>query len=440
MPSSRLGVALAVLATLLLIPLAALWFLSAQTVLNWVEQPKAVGRATLVKVRAENPHGVRLLRVTIEQKGKRVTMAEESQPANRFAFRKGNPFRELTAVVGRDRFPELQEGQARLEVESVANDFRGASNRLTLDIQVILKPPALAVDTAAFPVFRGGSGMALFTPVGSWTQAGVRVGDREFPSFPKPGSDNERFALFAVPIDAPDDAAPVVFARNAAGMEATQPVPGKVARAKNRRRDFKINDRFLEKVVNELDPGGTGSLADRYLKINREMRQANNAVLEKLAAQTSPKPRWTERFERWPGAATESEFADVRSYIYDGRKIDEQVHLGVDLASTKQAPVTAAGDGAVVLAAKLGIYGNCVVIDHGAALQSIYAHLSELQVKAGDEVRRGQAIGRSGNTGLAGGDHLHFSVQVGGVQVSPFEWWNATWPKKTIFSRLGLAN
>lgn len=439
MSSSRLRAALAVLAALLLIPIGALWFLSAPTALTWVEQPKAIGRATLVKVRAENPHGIRLLRVTLEQQGKRVTMAEEFQPASRFLFRKGSPPREITAVAGRDRFPELQEGKARLEVESVANDFRGASDKLAMEIEVILKPPALAVDTAAFPVFRGGSGMVLFTPVGSWTQAGVRVGDREFASFPKPGSDNERFALFAVPIDAPDDAAPVVFARNAAGMEATQPVPGKVARAKNRRRDFKINDRFLQKVVNELDPGGKESLEERYLKINREMRQANNAVLEKLAAQTSPQPRWTERFERWPGAATESEFADVRSYIYEGRKIDEQVHLGVDLASTKQAPVTAAGDGAVVFAAKLGIYGNCVVIDHGAALQSIYAHLSELQVKTGDAVRRGQHIGRSGNTGLAGGDHLHFSMQVGGVQVSPFEWWNATWPKKTIFSRLGLA-
>ena len=429
-----------VLLLLLLLPLAALWFLSAATTLRWIDPPAAIGRATLVKVRAENPHGVRLLRVSLEQKGRRVVLAEETQPPSRFAFRKGSPPRELAVVAGRDRFPELQEGKALLLVESVANDFRGAAGRLTSEVDVILKPPALAVDSQAFPVFRGGAGLALFTPVGAWTAAGVRVGDREFPSFPKPGRENERFSLFAIPVDAPEDVAPVVFARNAAGMEATQPVPGKVAKHPSRRRDFKINDRFLEKVVSELDPGGSGPLEERYLKINRDLRQANNSVLEKLAAKTSPRLLWTDRFERWPGGAAQSEFADLRSYLYQGRKIDEQIHLGVDLASTKQAPVTAAGDGAVVFAARLGIYGNCVVLDHGAGLQSIYAHLSEISVEPGATVRRGQPLGRSGNTGLAGGDHLHFAMQVGGVQVTPFEWWNATWPRKTIFARLGLAN
>jgi murein DD-endopeptidase MepM/ murein hydrolase activator NlpD len=163
-------------------------------------------------------------------------------------------------------------------------------------------------------------------------------------------------------------------------------------------------------------------------------------VLEKLAARTAPKFLWTGRLERWPRAATQSEFADIRSYVYRGRQIDEQVHLGVDLASTKQAAVTAAGAGVVIFAEKLGIYGNCVVIDHGASLQSIYAHLSRISVQPGEAVRAGREIGRSGNSGLAGGDHLHFAVQVGGVPVTPFEWWNATWANKTVFARLGLGN
>jgi murein DD-endopeptidase MepM/ murein hydrolase activator NlpD len=98
--------------------------------------------------------------------------------------------------------------------------------------------------------------------------------------------------------------------------------------------------------------------------------------------------------------------------------------------------VPAANDGRVVLADKLGIYGNCVVVDHGYGLQSIYGHLSEFAVKAGDTVKKGQSLGRSGSTGLAGGDHLHFSMQVDGVQVNPIEWWDEHWIKDRILSKV----
>ena len=94
------------------------------------------------------------------------------------------------------------------------------------------------------------------------------------------------------------------------------------------------------------------------------------------------------------------------------KKIDQQVHLGFDLSKVKNTPIPASNDGKVVLAELLGIYGNCVVIDHGYTLQSIYGHLSSIQVKPGDMVKKGQTIGLSGSTGLAGGDHLHFSMQV----------------------------
>jgi murein DD-endopeptidase MepM/ murein hydrolase activator NlpD len=90
----------------------------------------------------------------------------------------------------------------------------------------------------------------------------------------------------------------------------------------------------------------------------------------------------------------------------------------------------------VLYASDLGIYGNCVVIDHGYGLQSIYGHLSSFDVKAGDDVKKGQTIARSGATGLAGGDHLHYSMQVDGVQVNPVEWWDAHWIHDRILSKL----
>ena len=91
----------------------------------------------------------------------------------------------------------------------------------------------------------------------------------------------------------------------------------------------------------------------------------------------------------------------------------------------RAAPVQASNAGRIVLADFLGIYGNCVIVDHGLGLQSLYAHLSSIGVKVGDTVTQGQELGRSGTTGLAGGDHLHFTMLLGGHAVTPVDWWSA---------------
>ena len=132
-------------------------------------------------------------------------------------------------------------------------------------------------------------------------------------------------------------------------------------------------------------------------------------------------------------------FAERRTYLYEGRVVDQQTHLGHDLASTRQAPVPASNAGVVVLARYLGIYGQTVVIDHGYGLMTLYSHLSSLEVAEGDEVARNQSLGRTGTTGLSGGDHLHFSVLVGGVMVDPLEWWDVRWLRSRIEAPLGDA-
>ena len=162
----------------------------------------------------------------------------------------------------------------------------------------------------------------------------------------------------------------------------------------------------------------------------------NNATIASLAAKTAPKMLWTEAFAQLGNTQVESRFADHRTYIYQGKDVDQQTHLGFDLASTAQAPVTASNAGPVVHAAYLGIYGNCVIVDHGLGVQSLYAHLSSMDVKEGDTVTKGQTLGRSGTTGLAGGDHLHFTMLVGGVQVNPVEFWDAHWMEDRVFRKI----
>jgi len=294
----------------------------------------------------------------------------------------------------------------------------------------------VTADDSQHYINQGGSELAVFTPSGSWTEAGVRAGDNSFRSFPMPGNPNQRFSLFAFAWDTPASAAPFVYVKNAAGTEAKAHFWFKVFPKKFRARDLVIDDKFLYKVVNQIDPNGSGDLLSRFLKINSEMRRENNKTMADLRFKTEEKFLWREAFLQLTNSKVESEFADVRSYIYKGKKVDQQVHLGFDLAVAQHTPVIAANDGRVVWAAPLGIYGNCIVVDHGYGLQSIYGHLSEIAVKEGDVVKRGQEMGKSGSTGLAGGDHLHFSMQVDGVQVNPIEWWDEHWIKDHIFSRI----
>jgi murein DD-endopeptidase MepM/ murein hydrolase activator NlpD len=132
----------------------------------------------------------------------------------------------------------------------------------------------------------------------------------------------------------------------------------------------------------------------------------------------------------------ESFFADRRSYIYKGTKIDQQDHVGFDLSVTQHYPIEASNDGKVVLAEYFGIYGNTVIVDHGAGLLSLYGHLSSIDVKPGQAVKKKEPVGKSGETGLAGGDHLHFGMFLHGVPVDPREWWDAKWINDHVLSRL----
>jgi murein DD-endopeptidase MepM/ murein hydrolase activator NlpD len=177
-----------------------------------------------------------------------------------------------------------------------------------------------------------------------------------------------------------------------------------------------------------------------YLFINGELRRRNRDLLVALSADTSPRMLWDGAFRQLTNSQVESGFADHRTYVHKGDDVDQQVHLGFDLASTANAPILAANTGRVVYADYLGIFGNCVVVDHGMGLQTLYAHLSSIAVSVDDPVQQGQQIGLSGQTGLAGGDHLHYATLLRGRPVSPVEWWDPHWIEDRIVRKLKAAS
>ena len=429
-----------ILLILIAIPLI-LFGLSTGTELR-VEPPvTTIGQETPVRVLVTNPHDLRELKVVIEQNGKQNTVLDDKQPSRRFTFwRKRYGSHEILLKIGKNQAPALREGKARVILAATSNDFRGKIDETSFDVNVVTTPPRVSADGEQHYVNQGGSELVVFTPAGYVTDSGVRVGRYQFRSFPMSSDAKRRFSLFAYPWDLPATERPRVFATNPAGAVTTAEFWFKLFPKKFRARDIEITDAFLEKVVTQIEQAthtvSTGEMLPRFLKINREMRVKNNQALADLRLQSEPKLLWSGPFQQLGNSQVEAAFADKRSYIYKGKKVDEQVHLGFDLAVTSHTPIPASNDGRILWADDMGIYGNCIVIDHGYGLQAIYGHLSEFLVKKGDMVKKGQIIGKSGSTGLAGGDHLHYTMQVDGVQVNPVEWWDAHWIHDRILSKL----
>jgi murein DD-endopeptidase MepM/ murein hydrolase activator NlpD len=225
----------------------------------------------------------------------------------------------------------------------------------------------------------------------------------------------------------------VAFARDEVGNEVRTAFVDTVFPKPFRRSRIALDDRFLQRVVPEIlqrSPdlaAPAGDLPAAFLKINGDLRRLNAQQIEDLARKTSQTRQWHGPFTQLGNSQVEAGFADHRTYLYQAKEVDNQVHLGFDLAVTAAVPVVAANSGTVLHASWLGIYGNCVIVDHGMGVASLYGHLSAMDVKPGDTVEKGHVLGRTGMTGLAGGDHLHFTMLVGGRPVNPVEWWDSHW-------------
>ena len=400
--------------------------------MDLVEPVTTVGQATPVSMHVHDAHGVSQVTATLAQGGA-VYPAWTSAGATKAA---DTTFR---FEVGAKTTPQLKDGAARLVVEVTSGGLGHTKARLERDVTVMTEPPGVSADGEQHYLYRGMADVATLNVTGTYTAAGVRVGDQSFRAWPVPGKPG-LFSLYAFAWNMPEGTTPVVFAANGAGNEVTTPLTivfPKREQPVYTEHQIEVTDQFLQKVVGELDSNGTGDPVARFVKVNTAMRQANNKTLAELRLKTADHFLWSEPFAR-QHAKAEATFADVRSYMYHGRKIDQQVHLGYDLASTQHMGVQASNDGVVVWAAPLGIYGNCIVVDHGYGLQTIYGHLSRIDVHVGDAVKRGAAMGLSGMTGMAGGDHVHFAMQLDGVQIDPKEWWDPHWIKDHVARRVDL--
>src|SRR6266404_2455173 len=370
--------------------------------------PRFLGHTPAFTVTLDASRGnVARAEVRVVQSGRPVTVAKSDTPHER---RVELPVTFQTAALG------LREGPATLEVWA-RDDFwrpfrRGERPIVSAPVTIDLTPPKLDILAATRYVSPGGVQLVAFRASDA-QRTDVTVGPRAFPSFAYgPPDKGARVALVALPYDYAAGTPIAITARDEAGNVATRGVAGELKPRAFPRDTIKLSEAFLQMKVPELLPQRppAQSLLDGFLVINREQRKQAEATKREIGARTAETP----------------------TYVYDGRAVDTQVHYGYDLASTKQSPVPAANAGVVAFAGPLTIYGNAVVLDHGLGLQTLYAHLSSIEVKVGDRVTKGQEMGRTGATGLAIGDHLHFEVLVSGVSVTPLEWWDAKWIRDRV--------
>ncbi len=355
---------------------------------------------------------------------------------------------ELNGEVKGDAIEGLSQGDAELVLvaDRPGSPLRRpgpASQSMTLPVRLV--PPSLSVISDLIYVAQGGSEVVVYRVGESSTRDGVKAGERWFPGYPLPGgAPDERLALFAVPYDVSDSSTVRLVAEDDLGNRVETAFLDRFFPKPLKTSQIRLDDLFLQKVVPAIagrTPEVTAGddLLATYLEINGQLRKKNDVELEQLAQQSQPRFLWRDVFMQQPNSQLMDQFAARRTYTYQGRTVDTQDHLGFDLASVRRAPVLASNDGKVVMARYFGIYGNTVVLDHGYGLMTLYAHLSSIDVEDGQSVSRGETLGRSGETGLAGGDHLHFSVLLHGLPVNPIEWFDRKWITDRLALKLGDA-
>jgi murein DD-endopeptidase MepM/ murein hydrolase activator NlpD len=434
----------------LIIVVPAAWFLMVRLE---GEAPKvevelrslSLGRSQDISISASDADsGLRQLWVGLLKDGKEVVLYDETFPSAGF-FKGGTANDASVKIPVAPLDLGFSDGEAILRLVVRDYSWRGwwKGNQTYVEKPVVIdtRVPGIEVFTNAHNISQGGAGLVIFRTSETCSQSGVQVGNKFYPGHAGYFKDpNVYIAFFALGYDQGRDTNIHLTAVDLAGNPAKSSFNYYIRRKKFRKDRINISDGFLKKKLpdfdSELPRDSTMSAVDRFLLINRGLRQANYQKITEVCRNTDNKLYWQGVLLRLPNAANRARYADHRTYYYRKKEIDRQVHMGIDLASLVNSPVPASNRGVVVFAEPLGIYGRTVIIDHGFGLFSMYSHLSFIAVKAGDSVSKGGNVGRTGRTGMAGGDHLHFSMLINDTFVNPVEWWDKKWIQNNVWSKI----
>lgn len=382
--------------------------------------------------------GVRNLEVSLRQ-GKKHVVLVQRQFSKSGLLNKG-PVK-VPETIEIDA-PGLGLADGRADLLVTVHDFSawhwGKGNESMSSYPLIFdtKAPKLRLLDAPSTIRPGSAGIIVYRANEEIVRHGVTINGYFNPGFPLPERGEGVYgAMIGIPYDTETIKEAKITAFDRAGNDGEMPFSLNIRKVKKNTDRINISDSFLNWKIPEFSqyyPDMKGDLVSKYIYINNVVRAQNAKKIMEICQHSSPERMWRGPFSRMRRSARRAGFADYRSYYYHGKVIDHQVHKGVDLASVRHARVEAANSGKVVYADYLGIYGNMVIVDHGQGVFSLYGHLSQIKVAPGDLVKKDGLLGISGNTGMAGGDHLHFAILINGIFVNPLDWWDRNWLRLNI--------
>jgi murein DD-endopeptidase MepM/ murein hydrolase activator NlpD len=396
---------------------------------------------------SDSGSGIRAIRIWVIQGDQQKLLLDKENPRNGYRSPVG-PREDSGLLVLNPQTTALKDGDIQLRMEvtdfSMGNWLAGNTTVLEKQLTIDTVPPEIELLHSEKYISPGGSGIVIYRLSENELIHGVTVNGRFSRGFPAVSGEETVFiCYFGLPYDTELIEELAVTVRDKAQNIATMPFRTVLKKNQKKTDTITVSEGFLNRKIPEFQqhyPEMKGEFIDKYLYANSSVRTENNMEITKLCQNPSAKRYWDGSFARMAGSSRAG-FADHRTYMFNGEAVDHQVHLGMDIASTRKAPVRAANTGKVVFGDYLGIYGNMVLLDHGQGVFSLYSHLSQINVSPGDLVDRDSIIGLTGTTGMAGGDHLHFSMLVHGIFVNPKEWWDKNWIEANILSpldRLGL--
>ncbi|HRF56764.1 MAG TPA: M23 family metallopeptidase [Campylobacterales bacterium] len=374
-------------------------------------------------------------KVEIKDEGKITTVAQGEVVSRQKEFN-------ITLSYPKNAFlPKTPEAKMLIEVSdrSLWNFFRPNTARLELRVICDKTPPVVSVISNSYAITRGGSSVVIFEAKDPNLKdvyiktANGRVFDAQ--PFVKKGF---YVSLIAWELEDSRFSASVV-ATDLAGNKSSVPIRYFLRDMAYKDAKIELKDNFLNSKIMELsaamqDTPQTTPL-DRFVYVNNTMREANEKLIERVTTRignNSVDSFFTEPFLPIKNASVVGSFGDHRSYILNGKVISESYHKGVDFASVKEDIIVSPNNGVVIFAEPNGIYGNTSIVYHGLGLFTLYGHCSSFLAKTGELVKKNQPIAKTGLSGLAFGDHLHYGVLIQGVEVRPVEWLDAKWIKLNI--------
>jgi len=390
---------------------------------------------TPIKIKIDDESGIKSYKVSLISKDTNTVLSSDTFiTPNAEVDLEVKPPRSAYAMRDKDVVIVVQAQDA-----SKWNFFNGNIAQKQVKLHIDKKRPQVNIVKNSYKISKGGSAVVIFQAVDdNLDEVYVESNGKKFKVQPF-YKDGYYITLLAWPITKNSFRA-TVYAKDFAGNLTKTYVPLYLKNRQYRVSNIRLKDRFLDgKIANLaedfIETQGVEDKIERFQIINEDVRAKNEKLIHEITSKVPDEKIDDFKINRmYPlkNAKVVASFGDHRNYFYNGKKVSEAYHVGLDLASNAMAAIKPQNGGEVVFADYNGLYGNMPIIYHGLGLYTLYGHCSTLHVNSGDIVTPRETIANTGKTGYAMGDHLHFGVLVQGIEVRPQEWMDKRWIRTNI--------